>query len=112
MNKQVLIDNNLSHKLKELENQLPINVRHVSDDRLGKSFDKEIWDYANNNDMIILTKDSDFKNLSDLYDCPPKVIHLKCGNKTTKYISKLILSKREVIQNFILNNLECYLEIN
>jgi predicted nuclease of predicted toxin-antitoxin system len=45
-----------------------------------KSTDREIWDYAKNQDLVIVTKDSDFSNRLILDGPPPKIIHVKYGN--------------------------------
>lgn len=62
--------------------------------------DHEIWEHAREHDLVILTKDSDFDELSQLYGCPPKVVHLICGNRTTDYISNLILSHKSALIEF------------
>lgn len=42
--------------------------------------DEEIWNYAKEHSLVIITKDADF-SLKVLYKgTPPKVIHLKFGN--------------------------------
>jgi predicted nuclease of predicted toxin-antitoxin system len=42
--------------------------------------DEEIWDYAETNNLTIVTKDADFSNRIINREPPPKVIHLKIGN--------------------------------
>lgn len=52
--------------------------------------DNQIWEYAKNNDLIIISKDADF-SLKVLYKgAPPKVIHLKFGNLRMKDFHALI----------------------
>ena len=59
------------------------NYQHVIDiDPEMK--DSEIWEYAKNNDLTIITKDADFSNLVLLNNPPPKVIHIKLGNMKMK----------------------------
>ena len=97
---KLLLDNNLSHKL-----CLPLKqyfeVNHVRDLLFAETDDIDIWNYARENNFHILTKDNDFEEWSLLKGCPPKIIHLICGNQTTFYILNLIVSNREVIQNFV-----------
>ncbi len=38
--------------------------------------------------------------MSLLEGCPPKVIHLLCGNRTTAFIEQLILSKVDKLLHF------------
>ena len=42
--------------------------------------DEQIWEYAKENDLTIISKDSDFANRILLKNPPPKVIHIKLGN--------------------------------
>jgi len=53
--------------------------------------DSEIWHYAQVNNMIIVTNDEDFLNLSLLHGFPPKTILLRLGNQKTQTIAKAIL---------------------
>lgn len=42
--------------------------------------DLEIWRYAQENDLVIVTKDADFSDWVMLSEPPPEVIHLRLGN--------------------------------
>lgn len=42
--------------------------------------DWEIWNYAKETNLTIISKDSDFSSRILLKDPPPKVIHIKYGN--------------------------------
>jgi len=46
--------------------------------------DSEIWKYARENNLIIVTKDADFSDLVLLNNPPPRVIHIKLGNMKMK----------------------------
>ncbi len=46
--------------------------------------DSEIWKYAKENDLTIVTKDADFSDLVLLDNPPPRVIHIKLGNMKIK----------------------------
>ncbi|MDQ2720823.1 MAG: DUF5615 family PIN-like protein [Bacteroidota bacterium] len=52
--------------------------------------DKEIWKYALENDLIIITKDSDFHERILYRDPPPKVILFKIGNISTPYLEEFL----------------------
>jgi predicted nuclease of predicted toxin-antitoxin system len=52
---------------------------HVSELNRGIS-DKEIWEYAKVNALVIVTKDADFSNRMMLNTPPPWVVHLRFGN--------------------------------
>ena len=75
--------------------------RHVRDTVGINADDFEIWNYARENGFTILTKDNDFDELSQINGCPPKVIHLSCGNKPTLFISNLLLSYEKEIRQFV-----------
>jgi predicted nuclease of predicted toxin-antitoxin system len=97
---KLLLDNNLSHKLCSPLQQY-FEANHVRNLLFAEADDIDIWDYARENNFHILTKDNDFEEWSLLKGCPPKIIHLICGNQTTTYILNLIVNNREVIQSFI-----------
>ena len=42
--------------------------------------DEQIWIYAKKNNLIIISKDSDFFNKVMMNSPPPKVIHIRFGN--------------------------------
>jgi predicted nuclease of predicted toxin-antitoxin system len=42
--------------------------------------DEQIWKYATENDLTIVTKDADFSNKIIFHQPPPKVIHIRFGN--------------------------------
>ena len=52
--------------------------------------DKEIWQYAIEHDLTIITKDSDFSNRILLAEPPPKVIHVRVGNMDMKIFHRVI----------------------
>jgi len=105
-----LLDENLSKKLAVKLIPTFSNVAHVSNESLLNSFDKEIWDFAKSNNYVIITKDYDFSDMSHLLGCPPKVIKLNCGNKTTEYICNTLIEKKELINIFVESD-NCYMEI-
>lgn len=71
-----LLDENLPSKI-HFTPSLPII--HVS--ALGKSLsDTEIWQYAKEKNLVIMTKDVDFSDRLMLDSNPPKVVHLRFGN--------------------------------
>lgn len=87
------------------------SVTHISELALLHENDQKIWNYARDNNFCILTKDWDFNFMSTMLGCPPKVIHLKCGNKTTQQILSIILKREAVIKEFIEDTDTCYLDI-
>ncbi|MEW6401751.1 MAG: DUF5615 family PIN-like protein [Chloroflexota bacterium] len=88
--KLLLFDENISPRLVDrLADIFPGSV-HVNALGLGKAFDREIWEYARQNDYMIVTKDADFSELSVLLNFPPKIIWIRRGNCSTHDIEKLL----------------------
>jgi predicted nuclease of predicted toxin-antitoxin system len=50
------------------------NSQHVFPLQMDRDNDLPIWDYALQNDYVIVTRDSDYNNLSLIRGFPPKVI--------------------------------------
>lgn len=73
---------------------------HVRDHGLQRADDEMIWAFARENNLIIVSKDSDFHQRSFLYGFPPKVIWLRIGNCSTEEIEKVLRSQREQILQF------------
>lgn len=94
---KLLFDQNLSPNLmKRMESFFP-GSQHVVWAGLDRASDLEVWEYARNHRFILVTKDSDFGDLSALYGSPPKVIWLRCGNCTTKKIEERLTAQRQDI---------------
>jgi len=48
---------------------------------IGKNpTDSQVWDFAREQDLVIVTKDADFSHLIILHTPPPRVVHLRFGN--------------------------------
>jgi len=70
-----LLDNNLSPKLKILLPELNFQATHVYDIGLSRATDLEIFQYAKDNGMIIVSADTDFGYLLSKWNSPqPSVI--------------------------------------
>lgn len=59
----------------------------------NRSLDKEVWNYARNQDYLIVTKDVDFSEFSLLRGFPPKVIWIRRGNCSTHDIEIILREK-------------------
>ncbi|MEM7717332.1 MAG: DUF5615 family PIN-like protein [Cyanobacteria bacterium P01_A01_bin.68] len=68
--------------------------------KLDTADDYLVWEYASENQFVIVTKDSDFSELSLLRGFPPKVIWIRIGNCKTDEIESLIRSHTKEIENF------------
>lgn len=76
---KLLFDQNLSPRLPNLLTDLYPNSLHVRAINLHDATDTEIWNYAQQNGFILVSKDSDFQQRSLLYGSPPKFIWIRLG---------------------------------
>ena len=67
---------------------------------LDESEDHEIWTFAKVNEFTIVTKDSDFNDLSIIRGHPPKVIWLRVGNCNVSEIEEKIRENLITINEF------------
>ena len=97
---KLLFDENVSPRLiAALSEEFPGSV-HVRDIGLAQASDATIWVYARDHGLTILSKDSDFHQVSFLRGPPPKVIWIRRGNCSTADIEALLRSNRTEILAF------------
>ena len=100
---KLLFDQNISFRiLKKLDKYFP-ESKQVKELGLQNFSDKQIWDYAKENNFALITFDSDFFDLANLFGHPPKIIWLRTGNLTTNELAEMINSKGELILDFLSN---------
>lgn len=97
----LLFDHNLSPRLIQRLGDLYPNATHVALVGLERASDREVWTYARTNDHCIVTKDSDFNDLSVVRGFPPKVIWLQLGNCTTGELEAALRANEGAIRDFI-----------
>jgi predicted nuclease of predicted toxin-antitoxin system len=93
-------DQNLSFKLCQTVDDLFPGSMHVRLLGLSDVDDRVLWDYAKENDLMIVSQDADFAEMAALFGSPPKVIWLRAGNRSTAAISALLRRHAEVIVEF------------
>lgn len=99
---RLLLDANLSWRSVNLLKQYYDDCSHVDDIGLPiPAKDKEIWEYAKQNEMIIVTNDEDFLHLAATKGFPPKIILLRVGNQSRKHIEQLLINMKSQIALFI-----------
>jgi predicted nuclease of predicted toxin-antitoxin system len=97
---KLLFDENLSHKLVQLlEDIFPQSI-HVRDVGLKAADDPLVWEYAKNNDLILVSKDADMHQRSFLFGPPPKVVWVRLGNCSTSEVEELFRRNLDVIKEF------------
>lgn len=80
---KLLFDQNLSRKLAVSLSDTYPGSTHVTAAGLDEADDRAIWEFAKTNDFTIVSKDSDFRQLSFVFGQPPKTVWLRIGNATT-----------------------------
>lgn len=96
---KLLLDQNLSYRLIKVLEQAYPNSNQVSLLDVGDATDKAIWDYAKENDYAIVTLDADFHEYSVLWEGPPLIVWLKCGNQPKAVIADKLLENQDEIQH-------------
>ena len=97
---RLIFDQNLSPMLIGLLSDLFPGSIHVRDAELHASGDEAVWDHAIQQQFVIISKDSDFRQRSFLFRSPPKVVWNRRGNCTTNEIEALIRSHYEDLLTF------------
>ena len=106
---RLLLDQNLSRLLLgELALSFP-QSSHVAALGLETATDREIWTYAGAHDYVIVSKDSDFRQLAFLLGPPPKAVWLRVGNCSTSAIAELMRANADVIARFAASEEEALL---
>lgn len=91
---KLLFDQNVSHKLVGmLAREFPGSL-HVRDVGLRAGEDRQVWDHARKQGFVIVSKDTDFRELSYVEGFPPKTIWLDVGNAGTLAIGELLIRER------------------
>ncbi|SFA56686.1 Predicted nuclease, contains PIN domain, potential toxin-antitoxin system component [Pedobacter suwonensis] len=98
---KLLFDQNISFRIIKLSQLAFPQSEQIRKLNLKNKSDKEIWTFAGQNGFTIVTFDADFYEFSNLYGHPPKIIWLRTGNNTTLSISHILLTKKELIIEFI-----------
>ena len=92
---KLLLDENLSRRIVPfLQDAFPQSTQ-VALLGMESATDQEIWDYARKQGYVIVTRDSDFYDLSLLHGFPPCVIWIRTGNVTKSAVTHLLLGNRE-----------------
>jgi predicted nuclease of predicted toxin-antitoxin system len=108
---KLLFDENLAPLLVSgLADVFP-QSEHVARVGLGAAADREVWEYARKHNYTLVSKDSDFHELSLLYGAPPKVVWIRRGNCSTKQIEFILRNKQEYIRSLVDNPESAYLII-
>jgi predicted nuclease of predicted toxin-antitoxin system len=96
---KILLDANISWKLTKTLSPIFGECLHVDNiDITIPAQDVDIWNYAKENEFIIITKDNDFVDLLEVKGYPPKIVLLKTGNNSSNALVQLLINSKELIQ--------------
>jgi predicted nuclease of predicted toxin-antitoxin system len=97
---KLLFDQNLSFRLCQLLSDVFPDSEQVRHAKLDRSTDDDIWKFAKREGFTIVTLDADFADVAALRGAPPKVIWLRCGNRPTAFVERLLRDHADLIANF------------
>jgi predicted nuclease of predicted toxin-antitoxin system len=102
---KLLFDANLSWRLAAALAGSFGECVHVNKTELPKpATDTEIWNYAAQNDYIIVTQDTDFLNFLETSGWPPKLVLLRVGNMGRDEAAALLLRAKPQIEDLNKND--------
>jgi predicted nuclease of predicted toxin-antitoxin system len=108
----LLLDANLSWRSVAVLKNHYDDCYHVDDSGLSiPAKDVEIWDYAKKHGMLIVANDEDFLHLSTLRGFPPKVLLLRTGNQSRKFLEQILINMKSQIELFVKSSEYGILEI-
>jgi predicted nuclease of predicted toxin-antitoxin system len=96
----LLFDQNLSPRLPSLIAAEYPHALHLRSVGMAAATDQGVWEYAARNNLIIVSKDTDFQHRALLYGPPPKVIWLRIGNQPTAAVTALLKSRQPEVLSF------------
>ncbi|MEA3642860.1 MAG: DUF5615 family PIN-like protein [Lamprobacter sp.] len=100
---KLLLDENLSRRLVPfLQDDFP-GSSQVALAGLERASDREVWEYAQRNGFVVVTKDSDFHELSLLLGAPPRVVWLQLGNASRSHVLQRLLENATEIERRLLD---------
>ena len=97
---KLLFDENLSPKLPNRLSDLFPDSLHVRDVGMKATVDPIVWDFAKDNDLMIVSKDADMHDLSLVLGNPPKVVWLRLGNCSTRQVEDVLRRDFDAIKLF------------
>ena len=107
-----LIDANLPYRFKLWQGPDYVHVFDLND----RWSDDEIWYYARDNQLTIVSKDADFSDRIVTAAPPPRVIHLRIGNLLIRDLQEFLartwsrvclLSEAHKLVRVYLDRIEC-----
>ncbi len=101
---KLLLDENLSRRLVPFLQQDYPGTSQVVLLGLESASDRVVWQKAKDDGYVIVTRDSDFQELSLVWGQPPKVVRLRTLNQTRAATLKVLIDNQELIVESLLTN--------
>lgn len=98
---RLLLDQNLSPLLIERLRDLYPDSVHVASVSLDRAMDEEIWRYALQHELAIVTKDADFSEMRLLRGSCPKVVWIRRGNCSTSAVETMLRHNHDELREFL-----------
>jgi predicted nuclease of predicted toxin-antitoxin system len=98
---RLLFDENLAARLVDQLRDLFPDSQHVRGVLGAAATDEQIWEWARNEGLVIVSKDEDFQRFSVWRGVPPKVIWIQLGNSSTRDVAALLRSAQPLILAFV-----------
>jgi predicted nuclease of predicted toxin-antitoxin system len=112
LNMKLLLNANISWRLVARLKPFFEDCAHV--DLIGLAVpakDKDIWNYAIDFQMMIVTNDENYLDLVNLKGFPPKIILLRNPNHSSKFIENILIKHKADIEALSLSSDTGVLEI-
>ena len=87
---KLLFDHNLSQRLSARLHDLFPGSLHIREMLARRTPDESIWFYAKDNEFVVVSKDSDYRDLSIRLGYPPKLIWIRTGNSPNAIVETLL----------------------
>lgn len=92
---------------------MPFPVRRrVRDVGLKAADDPAVWEYAKENELIIVSKDVDMHDRSFIFGYPPKVVWVRLGNCSTIDVENLLRREFSAIETFYQDDYASFLALS
>jgi predicted nuclease of predicted toxin-antitoxin system len=106
-----LCDVHISFKLVKLLQSFGYEAIHVNDlPEKWHTPDEEICRYADEHDLVVISKDADFRNSHFINNTPKKFIHVTLGNISNEELLKIFSENQLLISHNMKTN-KCLMEI-
>ena len=100
---KLLLDQNMSPRLSQTLSDLHPGSVHVQDLHLDRAPDEFLWETAQRENLVIVTRDSDFADKCLQAETPPKIVWIRVGNCTTNELEALLRDHVDALEALATN---------